>query len=373
MSANFYELLKYAATGIASPDMTYYDKMRASMLMGGVVQTLTGIPPLSFKADGTPLISWSLKGNGVQSGNPIQPTFCGVRTAQLFDKDTAVYGEYINEDGTVMQEGAQKTAWLSDYIPVTAGSTYTLNRTGSRRGKYFKADKTPYQTSTMDFSGLENKNTFTVPETVAYIRFTIYKGYATPDVVMLNLGSTALHYEPFGYKIQISCAGQTTTVYLGEVPTVRRIKKLVLDGTEEWQTYGQVSNTYRVSINDAQSIGNPALCSHFENTPISTISSGKFTVGSTWIYIRYADATDVTDFKAYLAQQYANGTPVTIWYVLANEQTGIVNEPLAKIGDYADELHSEDAGVTIPTVKGSNTLTVETDLQPSEMSITYKG
>lgn len=35
MSANFYELLKYAATGIASPDMTYYDRMRASTLMGG--------------------------------------------------------------------------------------------------------------------------------------------------------------------------------------------------------------------------------------------------------------------------------------------------------------------------------------------------
>lgn len=64
---------------------------------------------------------------------------------------------------------------------------------------------------------------------------------------------------------------------------------------------------------------------------------------------------------------------MTVWYVLANEQTGIVNEPPAKIGDYADELSSTDAGVAIPTVKGNNTLTVETDLQPSEMTITYKG
>ena len=32
MSANYYELLKYAATGIASPDMTYYDRMRASAI-----------------------------------------------------------------------------------------------------------------------------------------------------------------------------------------------------------------------------------------------------------------------------------------------------------------------------------------------------
>ena len=35
MSANFYELLKYAATGIASPDMTAYDKMRALAIAEG--------------------------------------------------------------------------------------------------------------------------------------------------------------------------------------------------------------------------------------------------------------------------------------------------------------------------------------------------
>lgn len=32
MSANFYEMLKYAATGIASPDMTCFDRMRASAI-----------------------------------------------------------------------------------------------------------------------------------------------------------------------------------------------------------------------------------------------------------------------------------------------------------------------------------------------------
>lgn len=61
-----------------------------------------------------------------------------------------------------------------------------------------------------------------------------------------------------------------------------------------------------------------------------------------------------------------------MWHVLATPETAIINEPLAKIGDYADELHSEDAGVTIPTAKGQNTLTVDTELQPSEMAITFK-
>lgn len=63
---------------------------------------------------------------------------------------------------------------------------------------------------------------------------------------------------------------------------------------------------------------------------------------------------------------------MVIWYVLAEPETAIVNEPLAKIGYYCDELHSEDAGVTIPTAKGSNTLSVDTTVQPSEMTIKYR-
>lgn len=171
------------------------------------------------------------------------------------------------------------------------------------------------------------------------------------------------------YKIPILNNSQTTNVYLGEVETTRKIKKLVFDGTEDWQTYGSVSNTYRLSISNIQSIGNPAICSHFVNSPISSITSGKFTVGSTWIYIRYADVADVTDFKAYLAQQYANGTPVTVWYVLATPETAVVNEPLRKIGDYADEV----SGISIPTIAGANSLSVDTTLQPSEVTVNYKG
>ena len=56
---------------------------------------------------------------------------------------------------------------------------------------------------------------------------------------------------------------------------------------------------------------------------------------------------------------------------MSEPETAIVNEPLCKIGTYADELHSTDAGVTISTTEGQNVLTVDTDLQPSEMTITY--
>ena len=275
MSASFYDLLKYAATGQASPSMTYYDRMRASTLMGGAtVQTLTGIPPISFKSDGTPPISWSMKGNGSQTGTPspqsiIMPTFCG---------------KLVGSDWT---------------IPIT-------------------------------------------------------------------------------------CGGQTVPVYLGLTQTVRRVKKLVLDGMEDWAYVAQSvpgSAYVRVWIANLNTyIGDTIICTHCEyaNITTSTTDFGCDIQNSTgnnsdYLAFRLRNLQNTESFKQFLADQYAAGTPVTIWYVLATEQTAIVNEPLCKIGDYADELSSENAAVTIPTVKGQNTLTVDTPIQPSEMTITYKG
>jgi hypothetical protein len=104
---------------------------------------------------------------------------------------------------------------------------------------------------------------------------------------MLNSGSTALPYEPFGYKIPITCAGTTVNVYTGD--SLRK----ALDGS------------------DAVDV-----------------------LSSTGTITRAVDA-----------EGNALATPTT--------QSVDVPE--------------------IPTAKGQNTLTVDTDLQPSEMTITYKG
>ena len=64
------------------------------------------------------------------------------------------------------------------------------------------------------------------------------------------------------------------------------------------------------------------------------------------------NGTDRASFNAYLAAQYANGTPVTVWYVLANPVTEQVTLP------------------TLTPAKGSNTLSIGTTLPPSEVSIT---
>ena len=194
---------------------------------------------------------------------------------------------------------------------------------------------------------------------------------------MLNAGSTALPYEPYGYKIPISSAGQTTPVYLGEVETTRKIKKLVLTGQENWlAASGTEERTVSyISITDAGD--SLCLCSHIKYKSSYSASDRNQILlrnldNRLYIGIDVDIAADLSTFKTWLQQQYAAGTPVCVWYVLANEETGIVNEPLMKIGDYADTLSKAQAGVDIPTTNGSNTLTVDTTLQPSEVSIVYK-
>lgn len=207
-----------------------------------------------------------------------------------------------------------------------------------------------------------------------------YNGYGTLESAISTNGENLAVDN--GYKIPITCAEQTTPVYLGQTQTVRKIKKLVLTGDEtNWEI---ANDTFRITITDAlgfnMNIIAPVCCSHYVAKTYAGVYNGNeygisVRAGSTestrGFAISKGEISGVTAFKSYLSEQYAAGTPVTVWYVLAAPTTGIINEALCKIGDYADELSSTNSEVTIPTAEGQNTLTVDTDLQPSEVTITY--
>lgn len=182
------------------------------------------------------------------------------------------------------------------------------------------------------------------------------------------------------YKISIISAGQTMSVYISEMQTVRNIKKLVLDGTETgWTKSGTYQGSFfaqvltNINITANTEPVQYALCSHAQVVKLANFANGTATLtGNTTtksinLWIGESEWT-VDEFKSYLATQYAAGTPVTIWYVLAEPTTAIVNEPLMKIGEYADSISN---AASIPTVKGNNTLSVDTDVQPSQMYIKY--
>ena len=186
------------------------------------------------------------------------------------------------------------------------------------------------------------------------------------------------------YKIPISSASTTTPVYLGEVETTRRIRKLVLTGEEAIEIKSGNARWY-IPIADMKTPTNTSViewyCSHYQAVANSaswtsydymiswsTADSGT-SIGLRIRDIDFLTGVTVSDFKTYLQQQYAAGTPVTVWYVLATEETAVVNEPLMKIGDYADTV----SGITVPTITGEDSFDVETTLKPSEVTLAYTG
>ena len=188
------------------------------------------------------------------------------------------------------------------------------------------------------------------------------------------------NYEPFGYKIPINVNSQIANIYLKTTQVTRQIKKLVLTGEETWFIFSENYPSHFIThaISDRRR-GITPYCTHYVGSTATNYSGLK----NAQISVSTSPSSDnrprtticdnrfltIDDFKVYLAAQYAAGIPVTIWYVLAESETGIVNEPIRNIGDYADEV----SGISIPVTVGENTLSIGTTLQPSDVTVNYKG
>ena len=93
---------------------------------GTETDTLTTLPK-TIIGDGTAISAYTIKGNMSQSGtptptNPIYPTECGDKTANLYNYITNREGyRIVWSTGADFQDA---TAIMSDYIPVTTGNYY---------------------------------------------------------------------------------------------------------------------------------------------------------------------------------------------------------------------------------------------------------
>lgn len=360
--------------------------------------TITSLPA-DVIADGQSA-SAVIKGNLSQSGtptpaSPIYPTETGDKTANLCLPIRAANGWVIGyrngSNGTYVSANNQGE-WLSPKIPISAGKTFTVSAMPidvPSMSIYFWNGNTYIGNtnySSTDYSGA----TFTAPTGTTQMDFAIRAGadkkteeavISSGFWVMLNTGETALPYDHYGYKIPILSGNTTTNVYLGEVETTRRIQKLVLTGDEDIQL--QSTNTHGIAnfwffnllSGIEQNNQTVAISSHFVQSylPIADVTSQCFSVStssqSLYLRVNASDIPTVTDMETYLQQQYANGTPVCVWYVLAESTTDVVNEPIRKIGTYVDSVSVSN----LPTTGTAEQFDVQTDLKPSEVDLTYHG
>lgn len=222
--------------------------------------------------------------------------------------------------------------WITGIQPCSPNTTYRFN-VNTEGGCFYDKDQNVIGVIGFDF-------TFKTPVKCAYYCVN-FSSSSTPYgtlIIATVSGSTA--YSPY--------TGQTTTltlprtIYGGTVDAVtgegqETWKLLTLDGTESWNTWGLNANNpavtgfYTYDINDYNAINVKGICSHSasSNQDVwggSNAGIGFATVGESR-YFMYCVPTnllpdisagrEVAVFKAYLAAQYASGTPVQIAYKLA--------------------------------------------------------
>ncbi len=364
-------------------------------LSGIPEQEISGTLPLTFRGFGKNFSNYRIYGNTVQNGTPTPETpvevqGVGERTENLTPPYADLVSGYVNAYGDIGYSYDTRNEKSSMFFSVSPNTTYTF----SFRDGLFPNDSTwsawcavGYYDANYKFivrNSSERATPFitNAPPEAKYARIS-YRSFNTTENTMFVEGSTSPdHYIPYGYKIPVTVSNGTniltTPVYIGSEPlhkienyadyvdfkrgvVVRNIKKLVL--TKETNV-GLVSGNapYRI---DAINLRIPLehiywCCSHYEGVSNNAswakykycISWSSFDYANTGLRFRDVSVSNVSDFKSLLSAQYSAGTPVTVWYVLATPEEEPLENPLP-----------------IQTINGTNILTANTTVQPSEIYI----
>lgn len=95
--------------------------------------------------------------------------------------------------------------------------------------------------------------------------------------------------------------------------------KFVFDGTGAWTYDSQRYRFYRTIPRAIYAARAYALSSHFKNGNTET-ENNTFNVGTSQIFFRNESITSSANWKSWLAEQYANGTPLEVYYVLSTPE-----------------------------------------------------
>lgn len=213
-----------------------YDKDGDIVFEKGFTRETSGTVPLTINGIGKDLKDWSITGNTVQNGtptpdNPIMPQGTGERTGNLYPLDASkLHVGRIENDGTIDYETGTLTvgpgsvtyeaneAWrgfYTDFIQVNEKEKLTFSSTNSTTvaGSCSCYDENDNFLGKATVQSTASTRTFTLLTGTKKVRVSVTSSDTTYTILrpMLNTGSTALPYEPYGYKIPVVTRGKNLT------------------------------------------------------------------------------------------------------------------------------------------------------------------
>lgn len=298
----------------------------------------------------------------------------GSHGKNLFNKDGSPYlaGAYISS-ATVSQSTFSITS-NANYniyrIEIKPNTTYTFGLIKANDPRWVVTDGSVILDAGTNGGGSAGTyKTITAGATAKYLYLSVAVtgSYKCDDVLQVEEGLEHTEYEAFHYVLVAEGITETITdsdnnsataemllavgnykdtqeILTGAI--TRKVGVIVLDGTEDWGAYAANNGyrSYRVN-NFLNADTRNGICTHlpYYNFYSSAMDRECVAIGGnkTTLYINLADEErTVNDFKTWLAQQYAAGTPVIFIYPLATETTETIT------------------GQTLTTVQGDNTLTI---------------
>lgn len=266
-----------------------------------------------------------------------------VHGVNLFDKNNAL------ADGTIWENGGDTTT-LSGYygvspIPVKGGHTYT--RSGEHGGaNYIKLNDDTW-TQIQDSS-----ETITMPDNAVMWYFNNATSTSRDTMMVIEGDTLPATYKPYynggtataEMLLKVGDYKDVQSVLDGGV--TRNVGIKVLDGTEDWiesSTVGRFNAQHLLNGADGRITQNTiCFCTHFLGVvpSISLANMEDLTCKAGWVsgttnndslYVAYAKyENNLVGFKQFLADQYAQGTPVIVVYALATATTETVTaQPLS--------------------------------------------
>ena len=330
-----------------------------------------------------------LYGNSFQDGTPtpdapVEVVSVGDKSVNLFDVNTypLVAGRWLNGvNGNISETGYPLNAYTKDYIPCTElrGKTLTLNHSfGSNPGVCF------YDEEKVFLSGLKYNNktvfTFTVPENAVYYRFSTASEFV--DEIQIQEGSTATPYEPYGkYKIPVVQRGINLFSMAKGNATTQTINGITFTPLDDERVYikGKLADTtkvadYRIRRKNTILIprgtykAKPNKYTYEGLTIQFGINNGSQGMNinalKTYVdipfdngYIDYAQiyisANTTIEFDDIIELQLVKGEEDLPYepYVEPVTTNIFLDEPLRKLGDYADYIDFKENKVVRKCVK----------------------
>lgn len=244
----------------------------------------------------------------------------------------------VNPDKSVTVNGTNSTSgsavFYTGYNESLPAGSYTLSGTSSLTGSAEIGIKIKRVRGTFEWfsinSSLHTKTLNIATGDIIDSFYVIVRAGQTADNVkvypMLNVGSTALPYEPYNGNItqlpiprELHRIGEAADKCITRVKSVYD-KRVVLDGTEIWAEYTdenwQGAGYHVYKFYDADALYGQYVASNKYSSRM-TASSFKGTLGvvsgNGAILFSVVEQKTVDDWKAYLAAQKKAGTPLIIY------------------------------------------------------------